>query len=66
MLVVQYLTESSSMVAIATILSIGMVTVLLPFFNEFVGKHISLSFDARMATALMAIAAGTSLLVALP
>ncbi|MBC9934483.1 ABC transporter permease [Chitinophaga qingshengii] len=46
-LIVQFLTESLLVSAVAMFLAIGIAWLLLPFFNNLAGKHITLSFLDR-------------------
>ncbi|HVX52395.1 MAG TPA: ABC transporter permease [Chitinophagaceae bacterium] len=47
-LVAQFLTESTLVAFSAMLLSLGIVALILPFFNQVAGKHISFSFFIQL------------------
>ncbi|HEY4336628.1 MAG TPA: ABC transporter permease [Puia sp.] len=61
-LIAQFLTESMLLTAITMVIALLIAWILLPPFNNLTGKQISLHFDVRSATALLAIGAFTGLL----
>lgn len=58
----QFLVESVLIAAAGLLLSIATVYVLLPWFNEVVGKQITLSFDLYDALPLMSLVVVTGIL----
>jgi predicted permease len=61
-LIAQFLTESMLLTAITMGIALLITWILLPPFNNLTGKQISLHFDARSITALLAIGVFTGLL----
>ena len=60
-LVLQYLGESVLMALIALLLSIVLISLCLPLFNQITGKQLSLQFSVPMAAAVLGIALLTGL-----
>jgi putative ABC transport system permease protein len=60
-LVLQYLGESVLMTLIALLLSIALIGLCLPFFNQVTGKQLSIHFSAPLAGAVIGIALLTGL-----
>lgn len=58
----QYLGESMSMTFLSILISILMVDLLLPSFNEVTGKHLSLVFDTTLLATLFFVTVFTGLL----
>ncbi len=61
-LILQFLTESYVLTAIAMIIAIGLAIVLLPEFNQLTGKSIALHFNWKIAAAIVGITLVTGLL----
>ncbi len=60
-LVLQLLFESVTMTVLSFIVAIGLVLLILPQFNLFTGKHLSLIFDQRLIIAVTSILLFTGL-----
>ena len=54
-LIRQFLIESSLLVVIALIISLALIRLTLPFFNEISGKDLSFVFNFRIITQLVAL-----------
>lgn len=61
-LILQYLSESTLLVFIALIVSIGLVLLLLPQFNSITGKNLSIPFDPVWILSLVFISMITGIL----
>jgi putative ABC transport system permease protein len=60
-LITQFLVESVMLTLLAMILALGMVFLLLPYFNDLAGKHITMAFFLNYKA--IAIGVGLTLLV---
>lgn len=54
-LILQFLGESLLLTLSSLIISIGLIVLLLPQFNEITGKHLSLSLDVQAISSLLAL-----------
>ncbi|MEM9327240.1 MAG: ABC transporter permease [Bacteroidota bacterium] len=61
----QYLLESGVVVGIAMVLSIGLLLLLLPRFNQMTGKTLTIAWDLNLVAVVLLIALVTSLLAGL-
>lgn len=62
-LIGQFLAESSIIAGIALILALSLVTILLPYFNDFAGKQLSVNFlQSKLVAGLLGITLLTGLL----
>jgi putative ABC transport system permease protein len=55
-LVSQFLVESIVLSLIATLLALGIMFMVLPYFNELTGKSLSVNFSVTMGLAILAVA----------
>ncbi len=55
-LIIQYLTESVLMATISLLLAMGLVSILLPYFNDITGKQLVMGFDLRVIAGFVLIA----------
>ncbi|MBW3467035.1 ABC transporter permease [Arthrospiribacter ruber] len=58
-LMLQYLTESYMLTLLATLFALGLVIMVLPYFNLLTGKSLSLIFELRLALAIVGVVAFT-------
>lgn len=61
-LIIQFLSESLLMVFISLIISVILVVLLLPQFNEIIGKQLSINFDVNFTVSILGIALITGLI----
>lgn len=61
-LILQYLCESMLVTVLAVFVSLLIVEVVLPQFNQITGKHLSLKFSAVLLLGIMCVAIFTGLL----
>lgn len=61
-LILQYLSESTLLVFIALVVSIGLVLLLLPQFNSITGKNLSIPFDPVWILTLVLVSMITGIL----
>lgn len=61
-LIFQYLGESVALSLMALVLAVGLLTLLLPVFNDITGKTLSLPVDWRIIAAVLGVTVGTGLL----
>ena len=62
LLIYQYLGESIIITFSGLMIALGLVSFLLPYFNELTGKALSLTWDGQLALSLLAIGLATGLL----
>ena len=60
-LIIQFLSESTLMAILTTLIAVGIAWLLLPQFNQLTGKNIQLHFDAPLLFTLTGIALFTGL-----
>ncbi len=62
MLIKQYLSESVVVTTISMLFALGILSLILPMFNEFTGKVIEFNFTPELVTGSLAIALFTGIL----
>ena len=61
-LIAQYLMESSFVAFLSLIVALGLVTLLLPYFNELTGKSLSIMWNTNWVLGLLSITTLTGIL----